>query len=116
MSYFCHQVSFTTDAWNRVFHSAEDSFQAVRAPVESLGGKVLSAFFALGSYDVLAVSELPESVSPSAIDIALFASGDVAHVHSTQLLTAGDILKAAEKAGLSSDRPLPRALAAAPAA
>ena len=112
MSYFCHQVSFTTAAWNRVFHNAQDSFEAVRAPIESLGGKIISAFFALDSYDVLVVSDLPETVSASAIDIALFASGDVARLHSTQLLTSAQILKAAEKAGISSDRSLPRALAA----
>jgi len=112
MSYFCHQVSFTTAAWNRVFRDTRGSFEAVRAPIESLGGKVLSAFFARDSYDVLLVSDLPESVSPSAIDIALFASGDVARIHSTQLLTADQILRAAEKAGISCDRTLPRALAA----
>jgi len=112
MSYFCHQVSFTTAAWNRVFHNARDSFEAVRAPIESLGGKVLSAFFALDSYDVLILSDMPETVSGSAIDIALFASGEVARVQSTQLLTAAQLLKAAEKAGISSDRTLPRAMAA----
>ena len=112
MSYFSHQVSFTTAAWNRVFRNAHDSFEAVRIPIEALGGKVISAFFALDSYDVLVMSDLPETISASAIDIALFASGDVACVHSTQLLTAEQILKAAEKAGIPSERSFPRALAA----
>jgi len=112
MPHFCHQVSFTTSAWTRVIQSTEDRFQAVRAPIESLGGKVLGAFFALDSYDVLLLSELPEDVTASAVDIALFAGGDVAHIHSTLLLNSSQVLEAARKADAYPNRPVPRALAA----
>jgi uncharacterized protein with GYD domain len=43
--------------------NATDPFAPVRAPIESLGGTLLSAFFAEDSYDVLALSEFPEGVS-----------------------------------------------------
>jgi len=108
MAYFCHQVSFTTSAWNRVLQNTEDRFQTIRAPIESLGGKVLGAFFAIDSYDVLLLSELPEDVTAGALDIALFAGGDVAHIHSTRLLNAAQVLEA----GAHPSRPIARVLAA----
>ena len=112
MAYFCHQVSFTTSAWTRVLQNTEDRFHAVRVPIESLGGKVLGAFFAIDSYDVLLLSELPEDVTSGAVDLALFAGGDVAHIHSTRLLSASQVLEAAKKPGAYPDRPVLRALAA----
>jgi uncharacterized protein with GYD domain len=112
MSYFCHQISFTTSGWSRLLRNSQEPFETVRGPIESLGGKVLSAFFALDSYDVLVLSDFPEWVSVSAIDIALFADGDVARVHSSQLLTDAQVLTAFANTDDSSDRTTPHALAA----
>lgn len=70
----------------------------VRAPVESLGGSLLNAFFTSDSYDVLAIAEFPEAVSPDDISIAFYADGRVARVHSSLLLTASQAHEAKRKA------------------
>lgn len=99
MPHFCHQISFTTAAWHRVLDNDRDRFELVRSPIESLGGTVLTSFFALDSYDVLLLTEFPDSVSPADISIQFFASGDIAHIHSTRLVDASRALEAAQKSG-----------------
>jgi uncharacterized protein with GYD domain len=115
MAQFCHQISYTNVAWNHVAQNPGDRFESVRTPIESLGGRLQATFFTpTDSYHVLAISEFPEDVSPSSIAVAFYARGEVAHIHTTQLLGASDALEAMHKAGGCSYRPesRERALAA----
>jgi uncharacterized protein with GYD domain len=86
MPFFCHQVSYTTDARNRLLHDPLDRFEAIRTPIEKLGGKLHSSFFTLGAFDVLVISEFPSDVSPAAISVAFFQGGAIANIHTIPLL------------------------------
>ena len=86
MSFFCHQVSYTTDARNRLLHDPLDRFEAIRAPIEKLGGKLQSSFFTLGPFDVLVISEFPDEVSPAAFSVAFSQGGAIANIHTIPLL------------------------------
>jgi uncharacterized protein with GYD domain len=86
MSFFCHQVSYTTDARNRLLHDPLDRFEAIRSPIEKLGGKLQSSFFALGPFDVLVISEFPDDVSPAAISVAFSQGGAIANIRTIPLL------------------------------
>ena len=88
MSYFCHQVSYTKEAWARLMQNPQDRLEAVRAPIEKLGGKIHTSFFAFGAFDVLAITEFPDNISAAAISIAFAAGGAVADIQTTPLLTA----------------------------
>jgi uncharacterized protein with GYD domain len=104
---FCHQISFTSSAWPHVLES-KDTFEAVRAPIESLGGKIRSAFFAIDSYDVLLISDLPDQVTIADIAVQFSAGGDVAHIHTTKLLGASEILEVIHNTGPYSYQPVSR--------
>jgi uncharacterized protein with GYD domain len=112
MPFFCHQISFTNDAWSRVVQNSHDRFEGIRGPIESLGGKIQATFFAVDSYDVLAITEFAENISPSSIAIAFSAGGEVAQIHTTRLLGASQALEAMRNAGVCTYRPLPHSLAA----
>ena len=99
MPFFCHQISFTNDAWVRVIQNSQDRFEAIRGPIESLGGRIQATFFALDSYDVLAITEFPDNISAAAISIAFAAGGAVANIQTTLLLTAAQAVEALRKAG-----------------
>ena len=86
MSFFCHQVSYTTDARNRLLHDPLDRFEAIRNPIEKLGGKLQSSFFTLGPFDVLVISEFTDDVSPAAISVAFSQGGAIASIHTFPLL------------------------------
>jgi hypothetical protein len=52
MPHYCHQVSYTKEAWARLMADPQDRLDIVRLPIEKLGGKLHSAFFAFGPFDV----------------------------------------------------------------
>src|SRR5262250_2117498 len=101
MPYFCHQVSYTKEAWARLMKQPQDRLEAVRAPIEKLGGKIHTSFFAFGPYDVLAITEMPDNISAAAISIAFAAGGAVQHIQTTPLMTAAQMIEALRKAGTS---------------
>lgn len=86
MLFFCHQVSYTTDARNRLLHDPHDRLEAIRNPIEKLGGKLQSSFFALGPFDVLVISEFPDDVSPASISVAFSHGGAIANIRTIPLL------------------------------
>src|ERR1700692_2052766 len=88
MPHYCHQVSYTKEAWARLMADPQDRLEIVRTPIERLGGRLHSAFFALGAFDVIAITEMPDNMSAAAIAIAFAAGGAVAHVQTTPLMTA----------------------------
>lgn len=88
-----------------------DPLGPIRTPIESLGGSLVDAFFTEDSYDVLAISEFPDSVSTDDISIAFYAGGAVATIHSSLLLTASQAHESKRKAGSHSYRLSSRARA-----
>src|SRR5260370_28179777 len=81
MPYFCHQISYTTDAWNRVVRNPQNRFDPIRVPIENLGGTIHARFFTCGNYDLLVISEFPEHVSSSSISAALSTCGGLRDLH-----------------------------------
>jgi uncharacterized protein with GYD domain len=68
----------------------------VEKMLESMGGKLESFYFALGSDDVVIIVDVPDSVSAAAIGLTVGASGMV-QGRSTLLLTPEEIDQAAKK-------------------
>lgn len=99
MPYFCHQVSYTKEAWAKLMQNPQDRLEAVRAPIEKLGGKIHTSFFAFGPFDVIAITEMPDNISAAAIAIAFAAGGAVANIQTTPLMTAAQTVEALRKAG-----------------
>ncbi len=99
MPYFCHQVSYTTEAWARLIADPQDRIAAIRAPIEKLGGRIHTSYFAFGEFDVLAITEFPDNVSAAAIAIAFAGGGAVKNLQTIPLLTTAEALEALKKAG-----------------
>jgi uncharacterized protein with GYD domain len=99
MPLYCHQVSYTKEAWARLIANPQDRIDVVRVPIEKLGGKLQTAYFAFGPYDALVITEMPDNVSAAAIAIAFAAGGAVANMQTTPLVTAAEMVEALRKAG-----------------
>ena len=98
MPHYCHQVSYTKEAWARLMADPQDRLDVVRVPIEKLGGKLHSAFFAFGPFDVIAITEMPDNISAAAIAIAFAAGGAVANIQTTPLMTAAQAIEAMRRA------------------
>ena len=99
MPHYCHQVSYTKEAWAKLMADPQDRLEIVRLPIEKLGGKLHSAFFAFGPFDVIAITDMPDNMSAAAIAIAFAAGGAVSQVQTTPLMTAAQAIEAMRKAG-----------------
>jgi uncharacterized protein with GYD domain len=108
MCRFSHQISFTSSAWHALMQDPVDPLCPIRTPIESLGGTLVGAFFTEDSYDILAISEFPDAVSPDDISIAFYSGGAVAALHSSPLISASQAHEAKRKAGAHSYRAVPR--------
>ena len=75
MPFFLHQVSYTPEALTRLLANPQDRFDAVRGPIEKLGGRVMNSYFAFGQYDAVLITEMPDNVSAAAIALAFAAGG-----------------------------------------
>lgn len=113
MSFYCHQVSYTKEAWARLIQNPQDRLEAVRAPIEKLGGKMHTSYFAFGPFDVPAITEFPDEISAAAISMAFAAGGAVSHIQTTPLLTAAEALEALRKANSCGYRSITADTAAA---
>lgn len=98
MPHFLHQVAYSTDGWRAVVNNPQDRIEAVRPVIEKLGGKIETAYFAFGDYDVVIISELPSNVNAAAIAIAFAAGGACKAVQTTPLMSIADAVQAMNKA------------------
>ncbi len=91
MPFYCHQVSYTTDARKRLLNDPNDRYEAIRAPLEKLGGTLQSSFFTISQFDVLVISEFRTEVSPAAIAVAFSQGGAIANIHTIPLLPLPEV-------------------------
>jgi uncharacterized protein with GYD domain len=115
MPHYLSQVSYTPEAWARLVANPQDRIEAVRGPIEKLGGRIHNAFFAFGEYDVVVITEMPDNISAAAIAIAFAAGGSVKSEKTTPLMTTAEALEAIKKAGTSGYRSLTAGASAAAA-
>jgi uncharacterized protein with GYD domain len=105
MPHYLQQVAYSPEGWRGVLANPQNRIEAVRPAIEKLGGKIESAWFAFGDYDVVVITEFPDNVSAAAIAIAFAGGGACKSVHTTPLMSPEEALKAVRKAGESGYRP-----------
>src|ERR1043165_6751437 len=106
MPRFLHQVSYTSEAMSRLISHPQDRFEAVRGPIEKLGGKMEHGYFAFGEHDAILITEMPDSISAAAIALAFAAGGALRTCNTTALLTAAEAQDAMRKAATSGSKPI----------
>jgi uncharacterized protein with GYD domain len=108
MPHYLHQITYSREGWQTLIAQPQNRVEAVRQAIEKLGGKIVSAWFAFGDYDVLVITEMPDNVSAAGLAIAFAGGGACKSVHTTPLPSAEEALQAMKKAGESGYR-APRA-------
>ena len=112
MPHFLHQVSYTSEAVAKLIANPQDRTEAVRGPIEKLGGKIKELYFAFGEHDAVLITEMPDHVSAAAIALAFAGGGAVRHCETTALMTTAETLEALRKAGTSGYKAITASAAA----
>ena len=63
MAHYLLQVSYTPEAWAALVRSPQDRAEAVRGPVENLGGKIERIWLAFGEDDVVGIIDIPDNLA-----------------------------------------------------
>ena len=113
MPLFLHQVSYTPEALARLIANPQDRSEAVRGPIEKLGGKIKDLYFAFGEHDALLITEMPDNVSAAAIALAFAAGGALRNCQTTALMSTAEAMDAMRKAASCGYKPVAAAASAA---
>src|SRR6478672_6027662 len=105
MPSYLQQVAYSTEGWEALVGKPQNRIEAVRPAIEKLGGKIESAWFAFGDYDVVLIIQMPSNVDAGAISIAFAAGGACKAVKTTPLLTVEESVEAMKRAAGSEYRP-----------
>jgi len=98
------QVAYSTEGWQALVKNPQNRIEAVRPAIEKLGGKIDTAYFAFGEYDVVVIFQMPENVNAAAFAIAVAAGGACKSVKTTPLLTTAEAVEAMKKASTAGYR------------
>jgi uncharacterized protein with GYD domain len=101
MSTYLTQVAYNPESWSKMVANPQNRFDAIRTPIENLGGKLVNAYFSFGDYDAVCIIEMPSNVEIAAIAIAFAAGGACKSVKTTPLMSAAEAIEALKKAAKS---------------
>jgi uncharacterized protein with GYD domain len=87
--------------------------EAVRGPIEKLGGKIEHGYFAFGEHDAILITDMPDNISAAAIALAFAGGGALRNCTTTLLLTTAEALDAMRKAATCGYKPMQAAAGAA---
>jgi len=104
MTHYMAQVAYSTEGWQALVKNPQNRIEAVRPAIEKLGGKIDTAYFAFGEYDVVVIFQMPENVNAAAFAIAVAAGGACKSVKTTPLLTTAEAVEAMKKASTAGYR------------
>ena len=106
MSLYLIQAAYSQEALRAMTQNPQDRTNALRGPIESLGGKIHNMFLSFGDYDAVLLLEMPNNVAAAAIAIAFAAGGACKNIKTTPLMTVAEGIDACKQAASSGYRPL----------
>jgi uncharacterized protein with GYD domain len=99
MAHYLIQASYGAAAYGAMVSHPQDRAAAVRPLIEKMGGKLHGMWFSFGEFDIVAIAEMPDTVSTAAFAMAIGASGAMSAFRTTPLLSMGEATEAMKKAG-----------------
>ena len=105
MPYYMIQGAYTSEAWATQIANPQNRIDIVRPVFEKLGGRIESAYFAFGEYDVVIIAECPDDISAAAVSVTINAGGAFKIGKTTPLMTIEEGIEVMRKAGSAGYRP-----------
>ena len=105
MPRYMYEVAYTPEAWAALVQKPQDRIEAIRPAIRKLGGKIETAYFAFGDYDIVAIANMPDNVSAAAFSLAVSAGGSVKSIRTTPLMTIREGMRAMRQAKRSTYTP-----------
>ena len=99
MPLYMTQCSYTPAGLEGLVERPEARREYLSKVVEGLGGRLVAFYFAFGEYDAVGIVEMPDHVKEAALVLGNVASGHLAAVKTTPLITVEEAVAAMEIVG-----------------
>ncbi len=99
MPTFITQGRYTGQAIKGLLSNPEDRSEAVRALVESMGGRLVGWYMTFGEYDFLAISEAPDENAMLSILAVVGGGGSITDIKTTLAIAGASSKDAFAAAG-----------------
>ena len=99
MPQYLGRFKYSGDAVRAMVREPQDREAVAREVVESLGGRLLGFWFALGEFDGVFIAELPDNATATAVAMAVAGSGTMTAFETTVLLGMDEAQQAMRTAG-----------------
>ena len=99
------QVGYTPESFAAQIKNPQNRVQAVTPAIEKLGGKVETAYYTFGKYDIVVILEFPDNTAAAAFAISVAAGGALRALKTTPLMTIDEGIKALKAAGGTGYKP-----------
>ena len=99
------QVGYTPESFAAQIKNPQNRIQAVTPAIEKLGGKVETAYYTFGKYDIVVILEFPDNTAAAAFAISVAAGGALRALKTTPLMTIDEGIKALKAAGGTGYKP-----------
>jgi len=93
---------YSKETWRAMVQKPQDRSDAARRVIEAAGGHMESFYWMLGEYDGLTIFRAPGPADAAAVSAGISASGRIAHMQTTQLLTSEEATHALQLAQVVS--------------
>lgn len=105
MPLYLGRFSYTQQSIKAMVDQPQDRGKAAAEVAESLGGKLIGFWFALGEYDGAYLMEAPDNATAAALAMRIAGSGAISNVETTVLLDMDEAQEAMRKAAGATYRP-----------
>ena len=99
MAMYMTQFSYTAEAWAALAQHPQDRSQVLSTLLGQLGGRLIELYYCFGSFDGVALFEVPDDVVAATVLIAAMVPGHLKATCTTKLLSVGEALQAMKHAG-----------------
>jgi uncharacterized protein with GYD domain len=93
------QASYTPEALATLTKNPTNRLEMLEELMKSVGGRVESAYFSFGDYDVAMIIECPDNTTAAGLAIGVAGAGAIRNIKTTPLLTGEEAVAAMQTAG-----------------
>jgi len=99
MALYLVQFAYTAESLATMAKNPQDRSVPVKELVQKLGGRLIGFYYCFGEYDGVALVELPDDTTASALALAAVSPGHIKAYKTTKLFTVEETIEAMRKAG-----------------
>ena len=110
MPKFLMEIAYTPEAMASLVANPQDRRDAVRPAIETLGGTLENAWFAMGDCDVVLIATFADNSGALSFSAALSAGGAVRSIKTIPLLEVSEGVDALKRAATCGYQPLRRTM------